>query len=257
MAYALKRLGGQPILVGAVGDDGGSYLEHLKQNGIDTTSIIAVPTAHTASAFMITDRDDNQISAFHNGAISHIPPLPEGRFFLAIISPSTRETMREHLRVCRERKLSAVFDPGQRVATFSRSELREAIELADFVIGNDYEISQLAKGSGWSEAKMSGRLTALITTLGNRGSRIVAGHETVQVPACPAVKTVDPTGAGDCFRAGFFVGLSRNLDWLSCARIGSLAATYAVESAGTQNYRFTIDQFADRYRRVYGLSLNW
>ncbi len=257
IAYTMKLLGAEPLLVSTLGKDGQDYVDYLAQQGIATHYIQRDATRFTASAHITTDMDNNQITAFYNG------PLDRGREFsmydikekcsLALVAVTEKETMIRHLKECAERGIKAVFDPGQQITTFKEVELKKMIDQATVVIGNDYEIKLMEQTTGWTGKEILENTEILITTLGERGSIITTsdGEEIVITPCAPE-SVDDPTGAGDAYRAGFFVGYEKGLPLRVCGQMGSVAASYAVETAGTQGHHFTKEQFAARYTRTYG-----
>lgn len=257
IAYTIKLLGGEPILVSAVGKDGGEYLEHFRKNKISTEYVLRDKKQLTASAYITTDADDNQISAFYGGPLGaareiELAGLKE-KPSVAIISPTHKEAMTKHLLDCRERGIKAVFDPGQQITSFTDVELKKLISLADFVIGNDYEIKLLGERTGWDAREILKNTKVLITTLGNRGSAVATAEgELVEAGICPPQSFDDPTGAGDGYRAGFFVGCELGYPWKACAQMGAVAASYAIETFGTQAHIFTKAEFCDRYKKAFG-----
>ncbi len=255
IAYTAALLGGDPRIVSVIGSDGDGYLTHLQRAGVSTELIRRFPRVRTASAYIITDRDDNQIAAFHPGAsvfaktcsIARVVP----RAVLAIIAPNDIAAMRSFVDDCVARNLPFVFDPGQALAGFSVGVLRACVTRAAFLIVNDYELRLLLQKTGWTEKALLRIVPVVITTLGAKGSVIQACNERIVVPPVSTKKVLDPTGAGDAYRAGFFTAFVRGLDFEICGRVGSVAATYAVETLGTQRHRFTRSQFAARYERTY------
>lgn len=262
IAYSMKLLGAEPIVVGALGKDGGEYVEHFKKHGISMSGITIDPEILTASAYITTDQDDNQVIAFFGGPhsdtntieLKNIAPTPK----LALISPTRKEVMQKHLRDARALGMKIVFDPGQQITVFDETELRSMIDEADILIGNDYEITLLQERTGWSADDILTHTSVMITTLGERGSIISeSGKEPIEVAACIPASFDDPTGAGDAYRAGFFFGYEKGLDLRTCAKIGSVSASYAIETYGTQGHTFTIEQFAERYEKCYGEKLSF
>ena len=261
IAYAMKMLGARPVLVSAIGKDGGDYLKHLEDHGIATAHIKRDGERFTASAHITTDIDHNQVTAFFNGPLGSAQEIDlDGiakEIRLALISPTQKEAMLKHMRECRAKGLETVFDPGQQITAFTDGELREMLTLATFVIGNDYELKLLAEKSGWDRAKILQTSTALIVTLGKEGSQVFGKDgQTVTTKACPPKALQDPTGAGDCFRAGFFVGYQLGYDWQVCAQLGSTLASYVLETYGTQEYAFTPAEFKERYKTCYQQDIN-
>ena len=241
IAYNLRLLGERPLIVSAVGEDGGFYTEHLLEEGIETDYIAIIPERKTAFAHIITDLDDNQISAFHAGALSDvvvsrvIPKEAE----LAIISPETKEAMMDRAAVYKEQALPYVFDPAQQIPRFNGEELRECITGARIVIGNDYEMSLIERKTGWSISDIAKRGGVAVVTCGENGSKIYTGKEIIMVDAIRPRKFIDPTGAGDSYRAGFVAGFLEGRSLSECGRIGSWVASRAIEYYGAQEHRFT------------------
>lgn len=257
IVYTMKLLGGDPLLVSAVGKDGKDYLKHFKKNGISTKYVKEDKSRLTASAFITTDADDNQITAFFNGPLdlasevelAAIKEQPK----LALISPTHKDTMIKHMLDCQERGFKTVFDPGQQITAFNEAELKKMISAAYFVVGNDYEIKLLQERTGWDATEILKNTHVLITTLGERGSVVATTEgEMVEAKSCRPNSFDDPTGAGDSFRAGFFVGYELGRDWKTCAQMGSVAASYAIETFGTQEFVFTKEDFCVRYEKAFG-----
>lgn len=261
IAYTMKLLGADPLIVSAVGSDGGSYISYLKKLGLNTGLIAQDKKRATASAHITTDNEDNQITAFFNGPLDLAETrnltTVSGPLSVALISPTSKSVMIKHLKECRERGLPAVFDPGQQITAFTAQELQMMIGQAEFVIGNDYEIKLLQDRTGWSAKKILSVAKVLITTLGEQGAVIAAREgEPVAVKSCPPKSCDDPTGAGDAFRAGFFVGFERGYNLKTCGQLGAVAASYAIETYGTQAHRFTPAEFSERYEKNYGEKIN-
>ncbi len=258
IAYAMRCLEADPTILSSVGSDGGAYLERLQQLGIRTTSIYQDSTILTAAAHIMTDKANNQITAFFSGPLEKtgvisLKDQKRDTSSLVLVSPNPKEVMAKHLLEAKELGIKGVFDPGQQITTFSPDELRTGIEHAWAVVGNDYEMKLLAERTGWSVQDVLRHAFLVITTLGAEGSLIqTAAGQTIRVPACPPRECVDPTGAGDAFRAGFFVGYDQGKDLKVCAQMGSVLATYAIETYGTQAYSFTKEEFGKRYEQVYG-----
>ncbi|MDO8509974.1 MAG: carbohydrate kinase family protein [bacterium] len=254
IAFSMKLLGTDPILVSAVGKDGKDYLDYLNTHGIKTNYIKQNDKQLTASAYITTDADDNQITAFYNGPLDMaIDSAPEkiAEATLVLISPTHKEVMMKHLKECFAKGIKTVFDPGQQITAFSAEELQRMITQSYFVIGNDYEIKLLQDRTGWDAERILKNAKVMITTLGDRGSIITnANGEEISVAICPPRSFDDPTGAGDAFRAGFFVGYELGYNWKTCGQMGSVAASYAIEEYGTQ-ITFTKEEFCERYEKNY------
>jgi len=263
IAFTMKMLGGEPLLLSVLGKDGRDYLDFMKEFGIKTDYILTDKKNTTASAFITTDADDNQITAFFGGPLSlakdrRIAEVIKEKFILAIVSPTNKDVMVQHLKECKEMGVKAIFDPGQQMTAFSEIELKKMISQAEFVIGNDYEIKLLQKITGWDEEEILKNTNVLITTLGEKGSVVRTSEgETVTAGICPPLSFDDPTGAGDAYRAGFFVGYEKGLDWKTCAQMGAVAASYAIETYGTQEHKFDKKQFCERYEKSFGEKLEY
>jgi adenosine kinase len=260
IVYTLKLLGDDPLIVSVVGKDGQAYLEYLKKNGIASGNIIEDDQLYTASAHITTDRDNNQVTAFYNGPLERAQEISvydlKQKFTLAIIAPTAKEVMMRHIKECQELGIPAVFDPGQQITTFNDVELRSVISQSAFVIGNDYEIKLLQERTGWDAAEILKNVPVMITTLGERGSIVTTSDgDEFDIKPCPPESVDDPTGAGDAYRAGFFVGVEKGFDYQTCGQMGSVAASYAVESYGTQHHQFTAKEFCKRYEKTYGQAL--
>lgn len=255
IAFTIKLLGQEPTIVSAVGKDGRDYLEYFKKLNISADHISVDNNRNTASAYITTDQDDNQIIAFYNGPLENAPSLAAVTIkpAIVIIAPTNKDTMIKHLNEAADLGAVVVFDPGQQITAFSDIELKKLISRANFVIGNDYEIKLLEERTGWSGQEILEQTKVLITTLGERGSVVSTREgEVIEIAACAPKSFDDPTGAGDAYRAGFFVGLNQKQPLKVCAQMGSVAASYAIETYGTQEHQFTIKEFADRYQKTYG-----
>ncbi len=260
ISYTMQILGGKPLIVSAVGKNGDEYIKYLKEKGVNTEYVLIDSEQLTASAFITTDADDNQITAFHNGPLGlagtiNLRDVKE-EFKLALISPTRKEVMIKHLKECQELGVKAVFDPGQQITAFSGLELQRMVDQAHFVIGNDYEIKLLEERTGWSGEDILKHTEILITTFGEKGSVIsTADGQVIEVASCSPNSFDDPTGAGDAYRAGFFTAYQQGLDLKICGQVGSVAASYAIETLGTQEHDFTKEDFCARYEKTYGSKL--
>jgi adenosine kinase len=259
IAYAMRLLDTDPIVASALGSDGRDYLDHLDGLGIQTNHVVQDTTCMTASAHIITDIAENQITAFFPGPLARAGEISfmqlDRPVSLALVAPNPKEVMQKHLREAYEAGVKTVFDPGQQITAFQRDELRACLDQSNFFIGNDYEVKLLSERTGWSEDEIVARVDVLIKTLGEQGSVIRQKEQTFTINPCPVRACIDPTGAGDAFRAGFFTAYERGLDWPSCGRMGSVAAAYAVETRGTQEYHFTPQEFAARHGAEYGVAM--
>ena len=233
------------------------YSKRIEKHGLCSDWITQVADHCTAQAFIITDADNNQITAFHPGAMNeahsqHVQDaIQDNPPVLAIISPDGRAGMLQHARECHELGLPFIFDPGQGLPMFTREELRAVIDQANWVAVNDYEWQLLQKHTGYREEDCVERLAALIITCGARGSRIHTREGCREIPAIPCCNVVDPTGCGDAYRAGILYGLMQNLDWETTGRIASLLGTIKLGTAGTQNHHFTREEFWQRFSSVW------
>jgi adenosine kinase len=254
IAYNLKLLGGEPILVSAVGRDGDEYLEYLENLGIQTKKIAKDEKCFTASCYITTDRDDNQITAFYNGALDATRNInfSKNRASWAIISPTKKDVMLKHLQQCAKNGVKTIFDPGQQIPAFSDKEIKNALVQADVLIGNDYEIKMIMKRIGWNKKDILKKNDLVVTTFGERGSQIeTRDGQKILVEACRPKKIEDPTGAGDAYRAGFLMGLEKKCNLRQCGRLGSVAASFAIEKYGTQKHKFSKKEFCRRYEKTY------
>jgi adenosine kinase len=257
IAYNLTLLGLKPTLLATVGNDFGVYRRWLEENGIDLAGIHEFPDAFTASATIITDTDDNQITAFHGGAmlLNDVPGgelIDPARFALAIISPDGAGGMQRRARECREAGLPFVIDPGQSLPAHDGPRLREMIRGARALIVNDYELQLVCEKTGLSEDDLLGLTPLIAVTLGREGARLRSPREQVAVGIAPTDRLLDPTGAGDAYRAGFLLGLVNGLDLEGIGRLGAATAVWALEEYGTQNHTYGRGEFIERYERDFG-----
>ncbi len=258
IAYNLKLLGGEPLPVAAVGQDFAPYREHLKKCGIRLDCIRVFDEQFTPQCFITTDLDNNQITAFHPGAMSsahenHVRNIPDISF--GIVAPDGRDAMLQHVDEFAARNVPFVFDPGQAMPLFNGDEFRAMIEKATYVIVNDYESQLLQQRTGWSAADIASRVKAYIVTLGPRGSLIHADGTTHEIPPARERQIVDPTGCGDAYRAGLIFGIMKGLDWPTIGRMASLMGALKVEHPGTQNQHFTYAEFAKQFEEQFGYAL--
>jgi adenosine kinase len=258
IAYNLRLLGGEPVIMATVGDDSGLYMQRLEHLGLETTHVRQVASTYTAQAFITTDIDDNQITAFHPGAMnhSHTNRVDEARGIrLGIISPDGRDGMIEHARQFREAGIPFIFDPGQGLPMFSGDELVEFLKLADWCTVNDYEARMLSERTGRSIEDLAAEVKALVVTLGGNGSEIYAGDHRIAIPSVAPDTLADPTGCGDAFRAGLLFGIGRGWDWQKTGRLASLMGSIKIAYRGGQNHRPTRQDIAERFERAFGESL--
>ena len=240
IAYNLARLGGDPVVLAAVGNDGDEYLARLRSWGTTTAHVRPIEGSLTAQAFIITDLDNNQITAFHPGAMqsAHQTPVPLGEDIrLAIIAPDGRDAMLEHARQLSEAKIPFIFDPGQGLPMFDGAELRAFVDRARWVAVNDYEAQMLAERTGQGvEAMSRSHLHGVVVTLGAHGCEVWQQGTKTIVPGVVATEVVDPTGCGDAFRAAMLYGLEREWSLVDCARLGNRLGALKIASRGGQNH---------------------
>jgi adenosine kinase len=243
IAYSLKLLGGEPLPMATVGSDGAGYLARLRSQGISTDYVRAVEDTYTAQAMIMTDRDNNQITAFHPGAMmqAHGTTIEQRPGIkLGIISPDGREAMLQHAEQFAAARIPFVFDPGQGLPMFDGRELARFIEQSNWVTVNDYEGKMLCERTGWSCADISRKVDGLVVTLGHEGCEVWIGGAKTHVPAVPAREVVDPTGCGDAWRGALLYGLEQGWSLERCARLGNEVGAIKIASRGPQNY--TLDQ---------------
>ncbi len=258
IVYNLGLLGSSGYAMSTVGDDFGPYLDWMRDHGIGEAYIRGVPGTYTAQAYITTDLDDNQITAFHPGAMnhSHEQQVPDSAgISWGIVSPDGRQGMLDHAEQFAGAGIPFVFDPGQGLPMFDGDELKQFVEQATVVAVNDYEGQMLMQRTGWSEAEIADRVDALIVTRGASGSVVHAAGKTLEIPAATAASVVDPTGCGDAYRAGLLHGLMAGADWETTGRIASLMGAIKIESAGTQNHSLDAESFARRFQEQFGFEL--
>lgn len=258
IAYNLRLLGVAALPMATVGKDFGEYARWFDQQGINQSCIKTIPESYTAQAYITTDLDDNQITAFHPGAMSesHQNRVEEAQDIkLGIVSPDGRQGMIEHARQFVEAGIPFVFDPGQGMPMFDGRDLLQFIEQATWVTVNDYEAQLLQERTGLSPHEIAERCQAMIVTRGAEGSLIYTREHRYEIPAAVPQAVVDPTGCGDAYRAGLLYGLLHSLDWEVTGRIASLMGALKIEKHGTQNHRFSLTEFAARYTQAFGASI--
>jgi len=260
IAYNLKLLGEEPLPLSTVGADIGSYDDWMTSHGIEKRYIRTINEHYTAQAYITTDMDDNQITAFHPGAMgeAHQVDVPtDAGAKVGVVAPNGPDGMVKHARQFAEAGIPFIFDPGQAMPAFDGDQLREFIEKATWVAVNDYESQLLTERTDLELADIAERVDALIVTRGGEGSLIYAGgREPIHIPAAKISQVADPTGCGDAFRAGLLFGLLRDIDWETTGRIASLMGAIKVEQSGTQNHTFTGEAFKARYQSAFGRSLD-
>ena len=257
IGYNLKLLGEEPVVMATVGEDIQPYLARLRELSISGERLKTIPGQFTAQAFITTDLDDNQITAFHPGAMNHSHEnriTAEIGATLAIVGPDGKLGMQQHARECAALGIPFVFDPGQGLPMFSRDELLEFVKLADYIALNDYEGKLLEEKTGRRLDELAREVRALVVTLGALGSVIHAGGKRFEIPSVKPEKIADPTGCGDAYRAGLLYGIARGWDWAATGRLASLLGAFKIAHRGPQNHRATRDQIDARFRAAFGFS---
>ena len=255
IAYTLALLGERPRLMGTAGQDFDEYRRWLEAAGVDTSLVKVVPDKFTASFFCSTDVANNQIASFYTGAMAHAAELSfraSGAIDLVIISPNDPAAMTQYAEECRTLGVRYIFDPGQQCARMSGDELLDGLNGAFIVICNDYELELLRQKTGLDEAGILARASTLVVTRGEHGSSILTPGGRVDVPAVTPTRIADPTGVGDAFRGGLMKGLALGAELEVCGRLGSVAATYALEHLGGQSHSYTMSEFRARYMQHFG-----
>jgi adenosine kinase len=255
IAYTLALLGQRPFLMATAGEDFGEYRAWLEAAGVDTSLVKQIGGKFCASFFCSTDVDNNQIASFYTGAMADAGQLSFRGIRdcgLAIISPNDPGAMVQYAEECRTLGIPFIFDPGQQCARMSGDELKDGITGATIVIVNDYELELLRQKTGLSEKDILAVAKTLIVTRGENGSSVLTGGDSVDVAAVTPHRIVDPTGVGDAFRGGLMTGIALGLPYEVCARMGSVAATYALEHLGGQSHSYTWGEFKQRYEEHFG-----
>jgi adenosine kinase len=255
IAYTLALLGERPRLMGTAGQDFGDYRRWLEAAGVDTSLVTEISDKFTASFFCSTDEANNQIASFYTGAMAHAAELSfrtAGPVDLVIISPNDPAAMTQYAEECRALGVGFIFDPGQQCARMGGDQLADGITGARMVICNDYELELIREKTGLGEADILERAGSLVVTRGEHGSSVYDRRERVDVPAVAPHRMADPTGVGDAYRGGFMKGLALGASPAVCARLGSVAATYALEHLGGQAHAYTWEEFRSRYEQHFG-----
>ena len=258
IAYNLKLLGGDPLPMATVGQDFAPYAEWMKQCGVRQDHIRVIDDVFTAQAFITTDLDDNQITAFHPGAMNQSELNKVGDAAgvkIGMVSPDGRAGMIEHSEQFAAAGIPFIFDPGQGMPMFDGDDLRKFVKECTYVTVNDYEWQLLKDRTGWDVADVTAQTDALIVTRGGEGSSIFTKDAQYDVPAAKPARISDPTGCGDAYRAGLLYGLLNELDWETTGRIASLMGSIKIEQNGTQNHSFTRDEFESKFKAAFGRSL--
>ena len=258
IAYNLRLLGDAGYPMAAAGRDFDAYAQWMAKTGVPRDYIRIIETEHTAQAFITTDRDDNQITAFHPGAMqhAHVNRVSEARdIAIGIVAPDGRQGMIEHAAEFAGAGIPFIFDPGQGLPMFEAADLVRFISQATWVAVNDYEWQLMQQKTGWSVREVLEKVRALIVTRGAEGSVIYTREGELAIPCAKPRAVVDPTGCGDAYRAGLIHGLMHGLDWQVTGRIASLMGALKIEVRGTQNHRFTAQEFAERFRESFAMPL--
>ena len=255
IAYNLQLLGGTGYAMATVGEDFGPYRAWLKQQKLDTRYVTEVADTLTAQAYITTDLDDNQITAFHPGAMNHAHtaavPINDG-ITIGMISPDGQQGMLDHAAQFAAADIPFIFDPGQGLPMFDGPDLRDLIDKASWVAVNDYEGRMLQERTGWTELQISERVEALIVTRGEKGSTIFAGTKQFNIPAVKASEVRDPTGCGDAYRAGLLYGLLNGWSWPDTGRLAAMLGALKIASLGTQNHTFSSASIAAGFKENFG-----
>jgi len=260
VAFSMGKLGLRPILVGAVGKDFAEYRSWLERHNVDCESIHYSHDKHTARFVCTTDDAANQIASFYPGAMSEsnlieLGPVIQrvGKIDFVFIGPSDPLAMIKHTEEAKQRKIDFIADPSQQMARMDGKEIAQLIEGATYLFMNEYESSLIEKKVGWNTDELMKRVGTVVTTLGAKGARVQSKNEVIATVACPPeTERIDPTGVGDSFRAGYLAAYSWGLKPERCAQVGSMLATYVIETVGTQEYFFTNDEFVKRFENFYG-----
>ncbi|MEE8236768.1 MAG: carbohydrate kinase family protein [Gammaproteobacteria bacterium] len=255
IAYNLKLLGQDPLPMATAGKDFAPYRDWLDRQGIRQDHIRLIDDVYTAQAFITTDVDGNQITAFHPGAMneSHLNRVTDAQdVTIGIISPDGRDGMLEHATQFAAAEIPFIFDPGQGLPMFGGEELRQFVEQAAWVTVNDYEWQLLKERTGWDVGDLKQRVKGLIVTLGAKGSTIYTPETDFDIPAAKPATVSDPTGCGDAYRAGLLFGFMAGYDWPTVGRVASLMGAIKIECHGTQNHRFTREEFQERFQASFG-----
>jgi len=255
IAFNLKLLGGDPLPMGTVGTDFSPYAQWMDMHKIPRTYVKEVEGTYTAQAFITTDQDDNQITAFHPGAMNqaHLNNVRDVKgMSLGIVSPDGRDGMLQHARQFAETGVPFIFDPGQGLPMFSGEDLMDFIDKATWVALNDYEAQLVQERTGKSPHELAEHVKAVIVTRGGEGSVIYTKEKRYEIPAAKTIDVNDPTGCGDAYRAGLLYGLMNDMDWETTGRIAALMGAIKIEKHGTQNHAFTGDEFKERFQQSFG-----
>jgi adenosine kinase len=256
ISYTLALLGEKPRLMGTVGEDFEDYGAWLKKNGVDISLVATIDGVYTASFFANTDLANNQIASFYTGAMAYakelsIKAIQQEEIDLVLISPNDPTAMYKYSQECRELGIPYLYDPGQQVVRVNPQEIRDGILNAQSLFINEYEFELVQKHTGMKADEIKSAVDYMVMTCGECGSEIWVGDQLFKIPVVVPEKIEDPTGVGDAFRGGFIRGMRLGYDWQTCGQMGALAATYCMEHRGTQNHKYTLEEFALRYRGCF------
>ncbi len=256
VAYSLSLLDESPVILATIGKDYGSYFDWLKKNGISVEGIRIINDEFTAGAYITTDKADNQITGFNPGAMKY---PSEYKFnsagkgdSIALIAPGNLQDMMEYAKTCRDRGIDYICDPGQSLTAWKGDALREWINGSAILISNDYELEMIMRMTGLDKKGLLGLTRTMVTTLGEKGALVSTSDGEINIPPARVSRVADPTGAGDACRAGLIKGLVTGRDIETSVKMGAVAAVYAVEKYGTQEHRYTYEDFVERYTRNFG-----
>ena len=256
VAYSLSLLNEKPVILATIGKDYANYFEWLKKSGISVEGIKVIDEEFTAGAYITTDKADNQITGFNPGAMKYQSGYKFNsaapRDSIALIAPGNLQDMAEYARECKKKSIRYICDPGQSLTAWEKESLKEWIEGSTMLISNDYELEMVMKMTGMNKKELLRLTKTIITTLGEKGSLISTGESDIKIPPAKVGDVVDPTGAGDAFRAGLLKGIAIGKGLETGARMGAVAAVYAIEKYGTQEHSYTYDEFNERYRNNFG-----
>jgi adenosine kinase len=258
IAFNLQMIGGDGLPMGTVGSDFAPYADWLDHHGISRAALREIPDSYTAQAYITTDQDDNQITAFHPGAMNfaHANKVTDvGDTKLGMVSPDGRQGMIEHAAQFAEAGIPFVFDPGQGMPLFDGDDLNRFVAQASWLAFNDYEAKLMQERTGKSPERLAREVEAVIVTRGGQGSSIFTKGNVIDIPAAPARHLTDPTGCGDAYRGGLLYGLQQGLDWEITGRIAALLGAIKIEHAGTQNHGLSRADFDARFQETFGFSL--
>ena len=259
IAYNLNLLGGKPKIMATVGDDFVAYANWLHENGLDMAHVRRMAGSYTAQAFITTDLDDNQITAFHPGAMnqSHANSVRDAsQVTLGIIAPDGRDGMFRHAREFHEAGIPFLFDPGQGMPMFNGEELLQFIDMGHYLALNDYEAQLMQEKTGLTIETLASRVEALIVTQGAKGSTIHAGGQRIEIPCVEAEEILDPTGCGDAYRAGLLYGMAQGWDWQTSGQLTSVMGSIKIASRGGQNHKPSRTEIEQRYKKAFGTDIS-